>query len=116
MKKTVFSAIIALLALILVPIICFAVFMVTFFGSIGEDTVIQTLPSPDGTRYAEVIESDQGALGGDTVVRVYKSNTLFKGRGEIVYRGEWREYEDMEIYWKDDGTLVINDVEYAIEE
>lgn len=115
MKKTVFSVIIALLALILVPMFCFSVFMVTFFGSIGEDTVIQTLPSPDGTGYAEVIESDQGALGGDTVVRVYKSNTLFKGRGEIVYRGEWREYEDMEIFWKDDGTLVINDVEYAIE-
>jgi hypothetical protein len=115
MKKTVFSVIIALLALILVPMICFSVFMVVFFGSIGEDTVIQTLPSPDGNRYAEVIDCDHGALGGDTVVRVYKSNTLFKGRGEIVYEGEWREYEDMEIYWKDDDTLVINYVEYAIE-
>ena len=115
MKKTVFSVIFALLALILVPMICFAVFMIALFGSIGEDTVIQTLPSPDGNRYAEVIDCDHGALGGDTVVRVYKSNTLFKGRSEIVYRGEWREYEDMEIFWKDDDTLVINDVEYAIE-
>ena len=105
---------IALLALILGSIICFAVFIFYVFGSIGEDTVIQTLHSPDGSRYAEVIDSDQGALGGDTLVRVYKYKTLFKDRGEIVYKGEWREYEDMEIYWKDDDTLVINSKEYPI--
>jgi hypothetical protein len=121
MKETVFSVIIALLALILVPMICFSVFMVVFFGSIGEDTVIQTLPSPDGNRYAEVIDCDQGALGGDTLVDVYQdcgiNAILFKieKKPQRVYFGDWGEFENMQIHWKDDNCLVINSVEYEIE-
>lgn len=32
-----------------------------------------------------------------------------------VYFGDWGEFVNMQIYWKDDGCLVINSVEYEIE-
>lgn len=89
------------------------------FGKIGTDTVVNTLSSPDGRYYAEVIDVDQGALGGNTVVEV-------SGKREIdliafriseipqrVFIGEWGEHKDMEIYWKNDTCLVINSTEYV---
>ena len=39
----------------------------------GETTVVKELPSPDNTRYVQVIDSDQGALGGDTIVCLYEN-------------------------------------------
>ena len=71
-----------------------------------ENTVVQTPESPDGEYVAQVIRSDQGALGGDTLVEVYpKEKPRQKQR---VYVGEWGEYTAMEICWKTDTCLVIN--------
>ena len=32
-----------------------------------------------------------------------------------IYRGDWGEFEDMEIFWKDENCLVIDSVEYSVE-
>lgn len=32
-----------------------------------------------------------------------------------VYYGAWGEFENMEIYWKDENSLVINEKEYSVE-
>lgn len=91
------------------------------FFPIGQNTVVQTKESPSGRYYAEVIDSDQGALGGDTLVNVYEkweiNLLLFKIKKEPqqVYFGEWGEFENMDIHWKDEGCIVINSVEYEIE-
>jgi hypothetical protein len=106
-------------ALMVLPI-GFASLIVVFFP-IGQNTVVQTVESPSGRYYAEVIDSDQGALGGDTLVNVYEkwemNLLLFKIKKEPqqVYFGEWGEFKDMEIYWKNDSCIVINSVEYEIE-
>ncbi len=106
-------------ALMIVPL-GFISFILSIFGSIGQNTVVQTVESPSGKYYAQVIDSDQGALGGDTLVDVYKKSginaILFKieKKPQRVYFGEWGEYETMQIYWKDDRCLVINSVEYII--
>lgn len=106
-------------ALMVLPI-GFTSLLVVFFP-IGQNTVVQTKESPSGRYYAEVIDNDQGALGGDTVVNVYEkweiNLLLFKIKKEPqqVYFGEWGEFENMDIYWKDDGCVVINSVEYEIE-
>ena len=98
----------------------FISFIFLTFGNIGQNTVVQTIESPNGEYYAQVIDSDQGALGGDTLVDVYQKSGinafLFKieKKPQRVYWGDWGEFENMQIYWKDDNRLVINSVEYEI--
>ncbi len=84
------------------------------------NTVVRTIESPDRLHYAVVVDVDQGALGGNTVVDVYSSiefnALLFRiyKKPDRVYIGEWREYEDMNIYWKDDDCLVVNSDRFYI--
>lgn len=107
-------------ALMILPIGFFG-FIALIFGDFGQNTVVRTVESPSGKYYAQVIDSDQGALGGDTFVDVYEKSKidaiLFKieKKPQRVYFGEWGEHKNMQIYWKDDDRLVINSVEYIIE-
>ncbi len=107
-------------ALMILPIGFFS-FIALIFGNIGQNTVVQTVESPSGKYYAQVIDSDQGALGGDTLVDVYQDcgiNALvftIEKKPQRVYWGEWGEFNNMQIHWKDDNCLVINSVEYEIE-
>lgn len=106
-------------ALIALPIGSFGS-MALLFGDFGQNTVVQSAKSPNDTYYAEVIDSDQGALGGDTLVEVYENkgiNTFvfnITKNPQRIYYGEWGEAQNMQIYWKDDNCLVINSVEYLI--
>lgn len=104
---------------ILVLPLCFIGFILLLFGNLGQHRVVQTMESPNGTYYAKVIDSDQGALGGDTLVKVYENTEInflifkiFK-TPQTIYHGEWGEF--VAIYWKDDQCLLINLVEYPIE-
>ena len=56
-------------AFIILPV-GFTGFVMLLFGNIGETTVIRSIVSPGGTYYAEIIDDDQGALGGNTLVDV----------------------------------------------
>lgn len=95
-------------------------FAVVFLGNIGVNTIVDRIYSPEKTYYAEIVDSDQGALGGDTVVYVYKNNKLdlfFMTVNETpqrVYLGDWREYETMQITWKNENCLLIDSEEYTI--
>lgn len=107
-------------ALMVLPIGFFS-FMLLIFGNIGQNTVVQTVESPSGKYYAQVIDSDQGALGGDTLVEVHQDwelNALLfqiSKEPQTVYFGEWGEFQNIQVYWQDDHCLVINSVEYEIE-
>ena len=107
-------------ALMLLPI-CFFSFIALIFGNIGRNTVVQTVESPSGKYYAKVIDSNQGALGGNTLVDVYEKSKIdailfkIKKKPQRVYFGDWGEFENMQIHWEDDNCLVINSVEYEIE-
>lgn len=113
------NAALVLSALMILPIGFFS-FIALIFGNIGQNTVVRTVESPNGKYYAQVIDSDQGALGGDTLVDVYKKSginlILFKieKKPQKVYFGDWGDFDNMQIYWKDDNCLVINSVEYQI--
>ena len=102
-----------------VPCGLFSVFGVLF--PMNQKTVVQTKESPSGRYYAEVIDNDQGALGGDTLVYVYENwecnLILFKVKKtpQQVYWGEWGAFKDMEIDWKNDRCLVIDSTEYEID-
>jgi len=88
--------------------------------SVGQNTVVKTVDSPNGTYYAQVIDSDQGALGRDTLVDVYEHKKLnailftIQKKPQRVYTGDWRDYENMQIYWRNDYCLVINGSENRI--
>lgn len=105
-------------ALLISPVCLFTFFALMDFG---QNTVVKTLPSPNDTYYAEVIDSDQGALGGNTVVNICENfefnAVVFKitKPPKLIYSGKWGEYENMEIYWKNEHILVINSVEYTVE-
>lgn len=106
--------------LMILPIGFFS-FIILIFGNIGQTTVVQTVESPSGRYYAQVIDSDQGALGGDTLVDVYKKSgislILFKiqKKPQRVYWGEWGKFNNMQIHWNNDNCLAIDSVEYEIE-
>lgn len=86
------------------------------FGEVmSKVTVMREVTSPDGTYTAKVIDADYGATGGDTLVRVYdNSRTVniglgsFTPRNELGYRGEWGRWDELEVSWLDDHTLMLN--------
>ncbi|MBQ8909718.1 MAG: hypothetical protein IJY91_01605 [Oscillospiraceae bacterium] len=106
-----------LLALIPLSVFCF--FEMTF-GSIGVETVIKSVDSPNGEYFANVIDRDEGALGGSTRVDVCEKGGIYtplfeiSKKPQIVYFGSWGEFENMTIHWKNDTCLVINGKEYEI--
>lgn len=81
---------------------------------------LQTLESPDSKFVASVVEHDEGALGGSTTVDVCENFDInlmlfeIKRNNKRLYRGKWGEGNNLEIYWKDNETLVINSVEYDV--
>ena len=108
------------LCALMTTFIFFFSFIMLMFGNIGQSTAVKNIDSPSGNLYVQIVDSDQGALGGDTLVNVYEKREIdafifkLKDKPQRVYLREWREYESMHISWKDDKCLVINSVEYEI--
>lgn len=96
-------------------------FIVITADSFSTHTVKDVIYSPDRTCYAEVVDIDQGALGGNTVIYVHKSKCLnlffitVAKTPQRVYTGEWQEYKSLKIQWKDNDCLTVNSTEYSIE-
>lgn len=90
------------------------------FGQIGSHHIVQEVPSPDGEKVAELIDDNQGALGGNTLVCVRYRDVLPLGFGGLrpdskqIYRGSWGSHEEIKLIWLDDTTLMINDHPYNI--
>lgn len=98
----------------------FVMTVTLLFGKLSANTVVRTVGSPSGQYYVEVIDSDQGALGGDTRVEL-NERVLDLGvfgilkKPRRLYTGHYGEYMDMEIYWKDDSCVVIDSVCYSVD-
>ena len=92
----------------------------SMLDGLSVDTVVQTIPSPDGSYYAQVIDSDQGAMGGRTVVEICPQEGLdallfrIQKKSWEIYSGPWGEAEYLRVRWKDNNTLEINSVLYPI--
>ena len=62
---------------------------------------------------AEIINVDQGALGGATFVEVYENRGLnlllftVAPKSKRVYEGGWADTFDIQLTWKDEEHLVI---------
>ena len=62
----------------MMPVCIIGLFMV-LLGNLSSNTVVKTVKSPDCSYYAEVIDNDQGALGGATYVNIYENKVYFFG-------------------------------------
>lgn len=110
------------LSAILLILLLFCSFVDFIFENFGANTVVKSVASPQNTYTAVVIDSDQGALGGDTLVDVYyngKSINLifckFSKSPIRVYTGGWGEFEQMQISWENEYTLIINGKKYYVD-
>lgn len=127
--KIVCGVISAILMVILFLVTCLGslVAVVGIFESVfvgekfGKTSVVKQVPSPNQNYVAEVVDVDQGALGGDTLVNIKgtgKEIPVLLGKlvpgEENVYEGEWGEFETMVIQWKDNHTLLIDGKEYTV--
>lgn len=116
-KAKIASVITSSLMFIVIVLISF---ITVFFGDFSVNTVVKTVDSPDGEYFAEIVDYDKGAFGGDTLVYVKKADSLnlfilkIEKNSELIYMGEWKEYETMDIHWKDKNCLIINSKEYSI--
>lgn len=107
-------------AVVLLAVLLLSMFFLFF--SFGRVTVVRTVPSPEGTYYAELIDDDQGALGGNTLVKVYDTRkrldlhflSVYKNPQQ-VYWGRWGEFEDMKLEWESEQVLLINGRSYEVE-
>ena len=93
-----------LCAFLILPLVFISV--IIFFSI--PNTVMQSVESPNGKYYAEVIASDQGALGGDTLVNVCRKKGIdvsemagvdfaaFKETQYDILAAELRKHLDME--------------------
>lgn len=86
----------------------------------GSRTVLASEVSPNSIYAAEVIDSNEGALGGATQLLVYRNDKSFsmgpfsfrKAQKEI-HSGPWGEYESLS--WIDGETLSLNGRIYHID-
>ena len=108
-----------ILALIVSVVFGFIVFISLIFTNFGENTITQTLQSPDHTYVAWTISSDQGALGGDTYIYVRNSkrdvNILFgtlMTQKNILWSGAWDAEPTLQ--WEDDNIILIDNVRYNV--
>ena len=83
-------------------------------GSIGYVKTVRTEISPDGRYVANVVNADEGALGGSSYVEVHRSRGLDLGFMEIdfgyrqVWYGEWWQYDHILLSWREDNSLAVN--------
>lgn len=95
-------------------------FISLIFIGFTSRTVMNTIDSPSGKYYIEVIYADAGATGASTLVEVnekYKIDLVIlkiTKKSRIIYNGRLNEYKNIEVYWKDDNCVVINSKEYMI--
>lgn len=121
-KKFVKIGVGILYIIILTPI--FLIFFLMFiFATVdfGENTVITSEISPNSKYLAEIVDSDQGALGGATFVTVTRQNRdinifigEFKKDAKEIYSGRWGEFETMTLRWETDEILYVNEKRYDI--
>jgi hypothetical protein len=106
---------------ILLSLLLAASFFAMTFGQIRQDSIANRVMSPNRSYTAVVIDSDQGALGGNTLVDIEHNaseiNVWFGRFTKItrVYTGEWGEFDTMSMEWKNDSTLLINGKSYAVD-
>lgn len=117
-RPLVYKVICLILSGLMILPTLFLVFVAFIFGDMRQDMVLRSIPSPENGHYAEVVYSDQGALGGDIFVDIYEEGKDFDAVIFRISKKPQTVYPDegtlSDIYWKNENCLVINSVEYKV--
>jgi hypothetical protein len=107
----------------LLIVILFISFLMIMFYDFSKNTTMKSEKSPNALYLAEIIDNDQGALGGNTIVKITQQNcnlNILLGKIEkkpmIIYSGKWGEFNEMTIRWETNKILYINEKEYEMRE
>lgn len=100
-----------------------ATFLLLVAGRTQNYTVLDTVDSPSGVYYAEIIDNNQGEKGGSKMVHIYSEKDvdtpvfLIRKKRIIIYEETYNadEADDVVVVvrWKDDKHLVINGKDYS---
>ena len=100
-----------------------ACFVLLVAGRTQNYNIIDTVDSPTGAYYAEIIDNNQGEQGGTKMVHIYPEKDIdtpvFRIRKKriIIYEEFYKANEadkvQVVVQWKDDNHLVINDKNYS---
>ena len=118
--KTWFALICRLIYFLFLPL-----FLLWLFGSVvlsdfGSTRIMSSLLSPQGRYEAQLIDVDEGALGGSTIVDVREPDAVIDiGVASMepvkrIYRTGWGAFETMQISWKNEYTLLIDGHAYDV--
>ncbi len=78
---------VGVLSVILFLPLCLVSFFDLIFNDFGENTVVETVYSPDEVYRAEVIDDDQGALGGSTRKKIIRwLSTGYRSKWILFYK------------------------------
>lgn len=107
---------------LLLPMVFFC-FVLSVAGKTQNYTVLDTVDSPNGAYYAQVIENDQGEKGGSKMVHIYpdkdmKTPVFIIQKKHIIIYEEFYNAGDADkvtvnIQWKDNNHLLINGKSYS---
>lgn len=120
-RSTVLDRICRIICVLLLPLFLLLLVGATVMADFGRTTIVEAVRSPDGRYEAQLIDVDEGALGGSTVVDVQDESAgidLGVARFEWikrVYRTGWGAADTMEITWQDEHTLLIDGQAYDMQ-
>lgn len=119
---TVRTGALVLAAGLLLPM-ALACFVLLVAGQTQNYNIIETVNSPTGAYYAEIIDNNQGEKGGTKMVHIYPEKDIdtpvFRIRKNriIIYEEFYKANEadkvQVVVQWKDDNHLVINGKNYS---
>ena len=119
---TVRTGALVLTAGLLLPM-AFICFVMSVANNTQNYDVLDTVYSPTGAYYAEIIDNDQGEKGGSKMVHIYPDKDietpifLIRKNRIIIYEEFYKASEadevEVVIQWKDDNHLIINGKNYS---
>lgn len=119
---TVRTGAMVLAAGLLLPMVFFC-FVLNVAGKTQNYIVLDTVDSPTGAYYAQIIDNDQGEKGGSKMVQIYPNKGIetpvfiIKKKHIVIYEEFYKSDEadetTVEVQWKDDSQLVINGNDYS---
>ena len=119
---TVRTGALVLTAGLLLPM-AFICFVMSVANNTQNYDVLDTVYSPTGAYYAEIIDNDQGEKGGSKMVHIYPDKDietpifLIRKNRIIIYEEFYKASEadkvEVVIQWKDDYHLIINGKNYS---
>lgn len=93
------------------------------FSNGGNDTVVDTVFSPEKTCYVEVVDNNQGEQGGNMLVKAYQKGGFDAGvftvskRPVTVYVAQYEKTAPtVAIGWDGEDTVLINEKAYCVTE